>query len=142
MRVLDESAAHGSRMPYLESHQDLRIQSPSCYDHACVLHDRAMLRMAVKWRDPTTREQSSHDLWRCFYSDGISLGHDEAQSPQIISLAASESSQRAEVYFVFIGVNAIVLTRSRRFLDGLAGSSYLKREDAAIDWYLASWMTS
>jgi hypothetical protein len=46
------------------------------------------------------------------------------------------------VYFIFIGVNAIVPTRSRRFLDGLAGSSDLKREDAAIDWYLAPWMTS
>jgi hypothetical protein len=46
------------------------------------------------------------------------------------------------VHFVFIGVNAISPTRSRRLLDGLAGSSDLKREDAAIDWYLAPWMTS
>jgi hypothetical protein len=29
-----------------------------------------------------------------------------------------------------------------QLLDGLAGSSHLKREDAAIDWYLAPWMTS
>ena len=95
-----------------------------------------------KWRGPTTRRQSDHDLWCCFYSDGISLGHGEAQSPRIISSAASESSQRAEVYFVFIGVYAIVPTRLRRLLDGLAGSSYWQREDAAIDWYLAPWMTS
>ena len=46
------------------------------------------------------------------------------------------------MYFVFIGVNAILPTRSRRFLDGLAGSSYLRREDAAIVWYLAPWITS
>ena len=70
------------------------------------------------------------------------FGPGEAQSPRIISLAASESSQRAEVYFVCIGVNAIVPTRSRRFLDGLAGSSNWKREDAAIAGYLAPWMTS
>ena len=76
------------------------------------------------------------------YSDGISVEHGEAHSPRIISSAASESSQRAEVYFVFIGVNAILPLRSRRLLDGLAGSSYLKREDAAIGWYLAPWMTS
>src|SRR5947209_3226333 len=74
---------------------------------------RQYLRAAVKVRGPTTRRQSDHDLWRCFYSDRISLGHGEAQSPRVISSAASESSQRAEVYFVFIGVNAIVPTRSR-----------------------------
>ena len=77
-------------MPHLESHQDLRIQSPSCYDHACVLHDRAVLDMRVKWRGPTTRRQSDHDLLAMTYSDGISLGHGEAQSPRIISSAASE----------------------------------------------------
>ena len=96
----------------------------------------------LKWRGPTTRRQSDHDLWRCFCSDGISVGHGKAQSPRVISSAASESSQRAEVYFVFIGVNAILPTRSRRLLDGLAGSSYWKREDSAIDGYLAPWMTS
>ena len=137
-RALGESAAHGSKMPHLESHQDLRIQSPSCY--CCTTGQ--VLRTAVNWRSPTTRRQSDHDLWRCFYSDGISFGHGEAQSPRIISSAASESIQRAWMYFVFIGVNAIVPMRSRRFLDGLAGSSDWKREDAAIGWYLAPWMTS
>jgi hypothetical protein len=54
-----------------------------------------MLRMAAKWRGPTTRRQSSHDLLAMSYSDGIGVGHGEAQSPRIISSAASESSQRA-----------------------------------------------
>jgi hypothetical protein len=125
-------------MPHLESHQDLRIQSPSCY--CCTTGQ--VLRTAVNWRGPTTQRQSDHDLSAMLYPDGISFGSDEAQSPRIISSAASEPSQRAGVYFVFIGVNAIVPTRSRRLLDGLAGSSYLKREDAAIGWYLAPWMTS
>jgi len=48
-----------------------------------------------KWRGPTTRRQSDHDLLAMSYSDGISIGDGEAQSPRIISSAASESSQRA-----------------------------------------------
>lgn len=61
--------------------------------------------------------------WRCFIPMESAFGNGEAQSPRIVSSAASESSQRAGVYFVFIGVNAIFPARSRRALDGLAGSS-------------------
>ena len=75
-------------------------------------------------------------------SDGISVGKDEAQSPRNLSSAASDSSQRAELFCVCIGVNAIVPTHSRRLPDGLAGSSYGKREDAAIGGYWTPWMTS
>ena len=78
-------------MPHLESHQDLRIQSPSCY--CCTTGQ--VLRTAVNWRSPTTRRQSDHDLLAMLYPDGVSFGFGEALSPRIISLAASESSQRA-----------------------------------------------
>ena len=50
---------------------------------------------AIKRRGPTTRRQSDHDLLAMSHSDGISFGDGEAQSPRIISSAASESSQRA-----------------------------------------------
>ena len=60
-----------------------------------LLHYRAGTAYGVKWRGPTTRRQSDHDLLAMLYPDGISLGYGEAQSPRIISLAASESSQRA-----------------------------------------------
>jgi hypothetical protein len=55
-----------------------------------LLHYRAR-----KWRGPTTRRQSDHDLLAMLYSDGISFENGEAQSPRIISSTASESSQRA-----------------------------------------------
>jgi hypothetical protein len=58
--------------------------------------------------------------WRCFIPMESAS---EAQSPRIVSSAASESSQRSGVWFVFIGVNAILPTQSRRALDGLAGPS-------------------
>jgi hypothetical protein len=107
-----------------------------------LLHYRAVLRTAVKvaWSD--CPKAIGPRFMALLSSDGVSVETYEAQSPRIISLAASESSQRAEVYFVFIGVNAILPTHARRRLDGLAGSSNLKREDAAIVWYLAPWMTS
>ena len=132
MRALGESAAHGSRCP---TWTRTKIYGFRVRRATVALQGR-------KWRGPTTRGQSDHDLLAMLYPDGVSFGSGEAQSPRIVSLAASESSQRAEVYFVFIGVNAILPTRSRRLLDGLAGSSHLQREDAAIDWYLAPWMTS
>jgi hypothetical protein len=60
---LGESAAHGSKMPHLESHQDLRFQRPSCY--CCTTGQ--MLRMAVKvaWPDYPKGNRTTI-YWRCF----------------------------------------------------------------------------
>ncbi len=73
-------------MPHLESHQDLRFQRPSCY--CCTTGQESGVARLPK-------RQSGHDLLALLYPDVISLGDGEAQSPRIISLAASESSQRA-----------------------------------------------
>lgn len=57
------------------------------------LQGRYCVRRRVAW--PDYPKAIGPRFMAVLYPDGISLGHGEAQSPRIISSAASESSQRA-----------------------------------------------
>ena len=138
MRALGESAAHASKMPHLESHQDLRIQSPSCY--CCTTGQ--MLRMAAKvaWPDhPKAIEPR-------FIGDELFRWHQPrawrgTESPDHFLGCIGIKSAR-------VGISCIH-RRKCHLAGAYAPSSWMvwqdlrmKREDAAMGWYWAPWMTS
>jgi hypothetical protein len=125
-------------MPHLESHQDLRFQGPSCY--CCTTGQ--ILRMAAKvaWPDYPKAigpRFIGDDLLR-WYQRRTWRG---TESPDHFLGCIGIKSARVGVFCIH--------RRKCHLAGAFAPSSWMvwqdlrmKREDAAMGWYWAPWMTS